>query len=175
MDTLVQSAMTFAMNAHEGQKRKYSGEPYIIHPCEVAALCHEAGIRDSEVLAAAWLHDVVEDCGVSLVEIYHRFGPHVELMVFELTDPTTPSYGNRAERKAAERAHLAEATADSKSVKLADLISNTRSIVRDDPKFAKQYLREKALLLPKLREGSAYLYNIASQQLETHSEALYAS
>ena len=65
MTDLVKKALEFASNAHNGQTRKYTGEPYIVHPIEVMELVREV-IDDPEVLAAALLHDVVEDCPVSI-------------------------------------------------------------------------------------------------------------
>jgi (p)ppGpp synthase/HD superfamily hydrolase len=138
--------MIFATAAHEavGQKRKYTGEPYIVHPAEVAMIT----IRlkgTPEMVAAAWLHDVVEDTQVSIDVVKMLFGDHVADLVGWLTDVSKPEDGNRAARKAIDRQHIADAPKEAQLVKLADLISNTVSI--NDPDFAKIYLKEKALLL----------------------------
>ena len=82
-------------------------------------------------------------------------------MVLSLTDVSTLFYGNRAVRKAIDLVHTAKASAEAKTVKLADLIDNTKSIFAHDPKFAKVYLKEKALLLEVLEEGDAALMAIA--------------
>ena len=65
-------------------------------------------------------------------------------LVDDLTDVSKPQDGNRATRKELDRQHTAKASPDAKTIKLADLISNSRSIMKDDPNFAKVYMKEKA-------------------------------
>jgi len=109
------------------------------------------------VIAAAHLHDVVEDTGVTHAEIEQEFGHEISVIVGWLTDVSTPADGNRAARKAVDRAHTSLAPAAAQNVKLADIISNVRSIVAHDPEFAKVYLAEKRLLLDVLTRGDATL------------------
>jgi guanosine-3',5'-bis(diphosphate) 3'-pyrophosphohydrolase len=154
---LVDRARNFAANAHAGQVRKYTGEPYINHPIEVAHILAKAGFG-GDVLIAALLHDVVEDCGISPDEIEREFGAEVRDLVLEVTDVSKPSDGNRAIRKELDRQHIAQASYGGKSIKLADLISNTGTIVERDPSFAKVYLREKRALLEVLSDGHPDLY-----------------
>ena len=149
-------ASWFAEQAHGDQKRKYTGEPYFNHLVEVA-LYVEAANLPSEVVAAAYLHDTLEDTEVTLSELNNRFGFRVADLVLQVTDVSRPHEGNRKFRKALDRAHLAKATPHGASIKLADIISNTRSIVADDPKFAKVYLQEKRELL-KVLNPQANLY-----------------
>ena len=157
----LKSIRDFATVAHSGQTRKYTGEPYIEHPAAVAAIV--ASVRHTSAqVAAAWLHDVVEDTIVTLDDMRSYFGPEVAGLVYWLTDVSRPQDGNRATRKALDRAHIAKAPPAAKTVKLADLIDNTSSIVARDPDFAKVYLREKALLLDVLREGDATLWQRAA-------------
>ena len=169
MADLVKKALEFASDAHNGQTRKYTGEPYIVHPIEVMELVRQV-INDPEVLAAALLHDVVEDCPVSIKDIEDKFGPRVASMVDDLTDVSRPEDGNRATRKELDRQHTAKASPDSKTVKLADLISNARSIVKDDPNFAKVFMKEKALLLEVLTEGDPRLFSFAAKIVEDYSK-----
>ena len=157
-------AKEFATLAHAraGQTRKYTGEPYINHPAAVAELVR--GVPHTEaMLCAAWLHDTVEDCGISLDEIERVFGFEVATLVEQLTDVSKPSDGNRAIRKAIDREHTANASPEAKTIKLADLIDNTRSIVERDPSFARVYLKEKRLLLEVLREGDSTLWEEANR------------
>jgi (p)ppGpp synthase/HD superfamily hydrolase len=84
---------------------------------------------------------------VTLDEVRTEFGDLVALMVSDLTDVSKPSDGPRRVRKALDLAHTAAADARSKTIKLADLISNSRSIVQHDPNFARVYLKEKARIL----------------------------
>lgn len=147
--TLVEHARMFAHGAHfaVGQLRKYTNKPYIVHPAEVASIVAQVPDATEEMIAAAWLHDVVEDTGVTLDQVHLLFGADVAKLVFWLTDASKPEDGNRAARKAIDRAHIAAAPAAAQTVKLADLISNTKSIMAHDEKFAKVYLEEKKLLL----------------------------
>jgi guanosine-3',5'-bis(diphosphate) 3'-pyrophosphohydrolase len=108
---------------------------------------------------------VVEDTGVELALIGTEFGRTIELLVGYLTDISKPVDGNRAARKAIDREHTAQASPAAKTIKLADLIDNTRSIVAHDPDFARVYLKEKALLLEVLREGDATLWAMADEMV----------
>lgn len=156
--TMVERARVFATAAHAavGQVRKYTFEPYIVHPTEVASIVVTVPHTD-EMLAAAYLHDVVEDTGVTIADIRAEFGEEVADLVGWLTDVSRPEDGNRAVRKAIDREHTAGAPAGAQTVKLADLIANTRSIVKHDAAFAKTYLAEKRLLLEVLTRGDAVL------------------
>ena len=154
----VERARIFATAAHAAVKqvRKYTYEPYIVHPAEVAGIV--ATVPHTDVmLAAAWLHDTVEDTGVSIVDIQAEFGNEVASLVGWLTDVSTPEQGNRAVRKAIDREHTAMAPAAAQTVKLADLISNSRSILVHGGGFANVYLEEKRLLLEVLTRADATL------------------
>lgn len=156
--TMVERARVFATAAHAAVKqvRKYTFEPYIVHPIEVASIVATVPHTD-EMLAAAYLHDTVEDTGVTIADIRAEFGEEVAELVGWLTDVSRPEDGNRAVRKAIDREHTAQAPAGAQTVKLADLIANTRSIVKHDVSFAKTYLAEKRLLLEVLTRGDAVL------------------
>lgn len=165
MDNLEHRAKQFATLAHADQQRKYTGEPYITHPAEVVELVR--GIPHTEaMLAAAWLHDVVEDTLIRLDEIERVFGSEVAELVDNLTDISKPSDGNRKTRKALDLEHTAQASPAAKTIKLADLISNSRSIAEHDPKFARVYLNEKAKLLEVLTEGNEILLSKAKALLD---------
>jgi (p)ppGpp synthase/HD superfamily hydrolase len=154
-------ALNFAKDAHEGQVRKYTGEPYINHPIEVATIVEAFGGTKYQI-AAALLHDVVEDTPIKIADVEWRFGVTVAGMVADLTDISKPEDGNRATRKGIDRAHSAAASPDAQFVKLADLISNTTNIVEHDPDFAKIYLAEKELLLDVMvAHKDAPIYNWA--------------
>jgi (p)ppGpp synthase/HD superfamily hydrolase len=159
---MVEKARVFATAAHAavGQVRKYTGEPYIVHPFEVAMTVKQIG-GTPEMVSAAFLHDTVEDTGVTMETIEREFGPEVAEIVFFLTDVSRPEHGNRASRKAIDRAHIAKADARAQTIKLADLISNCSSIVKYDPEFAKVYLEEKRLLLEVLTKGDKILLDRA--------------
>ena len=155
---MVERARVFATAAHAAVKqvRKYTFEPYIVHPTEVASIVATVP-HTNEMLAAAYLHDTVEDTGVSIVDIQKEFGNEVASLVGWLTDVSKPEQGNRAVRKAIDREHTAMAPAAAQTVKLADLIANSRSILAHDPAFARVYLEEKRMLLEVLTRGDATL------------------
>lgn len=164
--TIVEKARVFATAAHGAvaQLRKYTNEPYIVHPAEVASIVRSVPHTD-EMVAAAWLHDVVEDTGVTNETIRAEFGDKVAELVGWLTDVSRPDHGNRAARKAVDRAHSASAPAEAQTIKYADLISNTRSIAKHDEKFAKTYFEEKRLLLDVMDKGDATLLAIARKNV----------
>lgn len=143
------------------QRRKYTNEPYINHPAAVAELVRSVP-HTEEMLCAAWLHDVVEDTPCTLTEVEQAFGMVVASLVDMLTDVSKPEDGNRATRKALDREHTANASPQAKTIKLADLIDNTHSILERDPDFARVYMREKARLLRVLTEGDPTLYRKAT-------------
>lgn len=159
---LCRRAAQFGSGAHAQQKRKYTGEPYFNHCIEVAMLVRSVN-GTAPMVAAAFLHDTVEDCDVSISTIREEFGDEVASLVDYLTDVSKPGDGNRARRKEIDRLHTSSASPEAKTIKLADLIANTSSIVRHDPNFAKIYMKEKRRLLEVLTEGDARLYKVAEE------------
>lgn len=154
MSELVTSAREFAFTAHNaiGQRRKYTGEPYTVHLERVAALVASV-VDDEAMVAAAYLHDTVEDTETTLEEIASHFGSDVAYLVTHLTDVSRPEDGNRKRRKQLDREHIAKGDDRVHTIKLADLIDNAGSIRAHDPRFAKVYLEEKRLLLKVLADG----------------------
>lgn len=167
--TLAFDAMKFAIEAHKAQRRKYTNNPYIDHLAEVAGIVATVTNQQREVspgimVAVAWLHDCVEDQGITAPQLLAIAMPEdVVTGVILLSDL---EQGNRAERKAASRARLAKAPSWVQTIKCADLISNTSSIVEHDPKFAVVYLGEKRLLLDVLKNADPRLLEIARSQTE---------
>ena len=151
-----------AGKAHEGQFRKYSGMPYIVHPIEVATIVQTVEHSD-EMIAAALLHDVVEDTDYSFEDIAKEVSPEVADLVKGLTDVSSPQDGNRKVRKAIDKDHLAEQNAEVQTIKLADVISNSQDIKANDPKFAKVYIEEMKALLEVLTKGDNTLYAKAKE------------
>ena len=163
---MVREANAFCVNAHGciDQRRKYTGEPYSVHPIAVARIVacvtpHEAAI------SAALLHDVAEDTHFNRVSIERRFGEDVAALVDAVTDRSRPQDGNRAARKAIDLDWLCRASSDAQTIKLADLIHNTLSITRYDPSFAHVYMREKRDLVMAMERGDAKLHDLASRMV----------
>lgn len=163
--SLAYEAMMFAREVHKDQRRKYTGNPYTDHLAEVAGIVatveRNAMPLPGVMVAVAWLHDCIEDQAVSQARIRAMFGEQVEAGVVLLSDLEA---GNRAQRKAASRERLSRAPGWVQTIKCADLISNTSSIVQHDPKFAAVYLEEKRLLLDVMTAADPGLVAIARAQ-----------
>lgn len=155
LSSVVIEAERWARFWHHGQVRKYTGDPYVNHCAEIVEILRTIPHTD-DMLAAAWLHDVLEDTECTWYDMCIEFGADVTGMVSMLTD-CDKSVGNRSVRKMVDRLKLAMGTAEVQTIKLADLISNTSSIMQHDPKFAKVYLAEARLLLEVLTKGDASL------------------
>lgn len=158
-------AMMFAREVHATQVRKYTSNPYFDHLAEVVGIAMSVGWREPQVrpdilMATAWLHDCIEDQGVTPFQL--RAADMPEAVIEGVMMLSDLEQGARAERKAASRARLAAAPAWVQTIKLADLISNTSSIIKHDPKFAAVYLEEKRLLLDVLTTGDRRLHRLAS-------------
>lgn len=154
----LEHAREYAKFAHNSinQKRKYSGEPYWKHPVRVAKIV-SFFTNDYSILAASLLHDTVEDVPhITIEEIKANFGPRITILVNALTNKfTKENYPNlnRAQRHAREVKRLSKISNGAKLIKLADLFDNTLDIVKNDPEFAKVYLKEKEDLISHLKVG----------------------
>ncbi len=128
---LVARAAAFAAYAHDGQSRKGGALPYILHPMETAAIAATM-TNDPEVLCAALLHDVIEDCQVTEAELRNRFGKRVAALVLSLTEQKEPdAQASWQRRKLRGINRLRAATREQMILILADKLSNLRAIDRD--------------------------------------------
>lgn len=134
LDTeLLDRAIVFAVRAHAGTERRGKGFPYIVHPMEAVEIVATM-TPDQELLAAAALHDTVEDTDVSVEQIRDEFGDRVaELVAMESDEPhqSRDSIENWRARKQTAIDRLARASRDAKIVALGDKLSNMRAIARD--------------------------------------------
>lgn len=129
--TLVTQAAVFAATAHDGAVRKGSQIPYIVHPMEAAAIASSI-TDDPQVVAAAMLHDVMEDCGVSFEELRARFGERVAVLVRD--ESQSEGVGIRAPWSVRKREAVRRLSCGSREamiICLADKLSNMRAIFRD--------------------------------------------
>jgi guanosine-3',5'-bis(diphosphate) 3'-pyrophosphohydrolase len=133
-------ALAFAAHKHRDQRRKDAeASPYINHPIALAeVLAREGGIADAEVLAAALLHDTIEDTATTAEELRAEFGARIAAMVEEVTDDKSLP---KAERKRLQIVHAAAISPGAKLVKLADKICNLRDVADRPP--AKWDLRRR--------------------------------
>ena len=168
MDDLILKAARYARDAHEGQLRRFGGEPYIHHPARVAAraMLHDA-ITPEEV-AAAWLHDVIEDCKVTGQDLLDAgFPPNTVRLVVELSNPSKEHRGlRRAARKQMDRDHLLAVSPEAKRLKLLDLIDNLQSVERADEEFRSLFVAESLLLVECLKDADPELAEQLYQEIQ---------
>jgi (p)ppGpp synthase/HD superfamily hydrolase len=148
----IDNAIAFAALAHAGQKRKYDGDPYIVHPIYVMKLVRKFEPANDDMAIAAVLHDVLEDTPVGEPEIERRFGSNVLRLVTGMTKVKVP--GNRAANKAAERIRLAAEDGDVQTIKCCDIAANGPSIIKNDPGFAKVWVPEAEQLLSVMTKAN---------------------
>jgi (p)ppGpp synthase/HD superfamily hydrolase len=153
----------FADKAHGDQVRKYTGERYIGHPVRVMEIVKRFHPQ-TEVLAAALLHDVLEDTQVTADQIEKSLRAVMDAeqarktidLVIDLTDiyikKAYPRM-NRRSRKEKEAARLGAARPEAQSIKYADIIDNVTDIVRQDTDFANVFVREAKKLLTSMQQG----------------------
>jgi myo-inositol-1(or 4)-monophosphatase len=130
---LLDRAIVFAVRAHAGTERRSKGFPYIVHPLEAVGIVATM-TSDQELLAAAALHDVVEDTDITLEQIRDEFGERIAALVAAETDelyPEVHDVESWRKRKQAAIDRLASASLDAKMVALGDKLSNMRAIARD--------------------------------------------
>lgn len=173
MKDIVAKAKTYAINAHKriNHRRKYTNKPYDIHLKAVAELVGSVS-DDSEMIAAAWLHDIVEDTPLTHGDIENEFGEQIAAYVYQLTDLSRPRDGNRATRKLIDLEHISLASAAGKTIKLADLIDNLKDIAKHDKKFIVVFLNEAVAYLDVLSQGNNVLYSKLKQLLYSLSKKL---
>ncbi len=131
---LIERAMRWAARCHRHHHRKGSDLPYISHPVSAALLLIRAGIQDDEVLAAALMHDVVEDTDCSLETLATQFPPRVVTLVAALTERKHDHDGQKRtwlERKTEHLEHMAAAPWEARAIVLADKLHNLGSMVFD--------------------------------------------
>jgi (p)ppGpp synthase/HD superfamily hydrolase len=165
-----------ATRLHGDQKRKYTGEPYVNHTFRVADIVKKHGGSEAMVYAAV-LHDVVEDTSILCPELLIELMSIVDVklaiktatLVKELTDVfSKDNYpeSNRKMRKEMEAMRLGRISSDAQTIKYADLLDNSEDILRNDPKFAKVYLKEKETILNYMKKGNTTLYQKCLDFLE---------
>ncbi len=127
------TALQFCAEKHRNQRRKDAGStPYINHPIELADLLWRIGkVRDTSVIVAALLHDIIEDTNTGPDEIASRFGEAVLSMVLEVSDDKSLPKADRKRLQIEHAAYLSEAA---KLIKLADKICNVRDVADSPPK-----------------------------------------
>ena len=163
---LINDALRFAIKAHGTQRRKYSGEPYVTHLIEVSKILEEYN-HTPDMIAAALLHDVVEDCNVTMDELCNNFGPKIGMYVHYCTNVSAKQDGNRAFRKKMDADHFALGPPESQTIKCADFISNCNNILKHNLEFFHSaFKHEKAYMLNILTKADPDLRQRCLQMLE---------
>lgn len=157
MSGIVLRAAQLARQAHGHQTRKYTGRPYIEHPARVAGMVAIHPLATEEMIAAAFLHDTLEDTGLSQEQIEKATNRWTLELVRYLTNASKGSKLPRAERKKMDREHLAKAPVEAKIIKLIDRIDNLREMEGAQADFMKLYAEESLLLLAVIGDADSRL------------------
>lgn len=147
------AAARLAIEYHGDQERKWTGEPYYNHPIEVTKLLIEHHWVDDDTSAAAMLHDTLEDTDISGGLIQMRCGHKTVRIVRELTN-TTRFPNDKEKQTEINLKRLASASREAKLIKAADVLHNSRDIVKSNPSYAPKYLIKKARTLQAIKTNS---------------------
>lgn len=182
MEFILEKIRDYADTAHGTQMRKYTPERYIVHPIRVMETCrnYEA---DLPMLAAALLHDVLEDTPVTsdemLTFLQIVMSPPDAKRTLELVIEMTDVYvkedypqWNRKTRKMHEQERIALTSPDAQTIKYADIIDNCREITKHDRNFAPRFLRECLANLKVADKGNPELYRQALEMVEGELRSL---
>lgn len=172
--SIVLAASAFAAHKHRDQRRKGAdASPYINHPIAVAnVLANEAGITDPTVLAAALLHDTIEDTDTTLEELDATFGPKIAAIVLEVTDDKAL---DKPVRKQLQIEHAATLSHAAQLVKFADKICNVRDMNRSPPvdwsiERRAEYIAWAKQVVDQMRGASPVLERLFDAALACRSE-----
>ena len=176
MKAQLEKIKEYATKAHDGQWRKFADEPYIKHPVRVMNICQQYSQKVS-ILAAALLHDVLEDTAVTMEELNQFLQGVLDKttanetmkLVVDMTDIYTkqqyPQW-NRRKRKAMEVARMQKTSPDAQTIKYADIIDNTLDLKNAEPDFARLFLFECRALLKAMNDGNDELRQIAIKTVD---------
>jgi (p)ppGpp synthase/HD superfamily hydrolase len=170
---VIVKAAAFAARAHQGQFRKDGITPYFYHCAIVANIVErycfhkDPSVKDCMV-AAAYLHDTVEDCDISLQEIQNEFGVVISGFVDGLTNVYTkkayPEF-NRAERKRCEANRLSNLIVEVKQIKLADRLANVMDLDSLDGGFKHKFVDETRGILHAIGNAHPHLNNLILEKI----------
>jgi guanosine-3',5'-bis(diphosphate) 3'-pyrophosphohydrolase len=173
---ILEMVKQFADQAHGNQMRRYANERYIAHPIRVMEMCREY-TEEVPVLAAALLHDVLEDTSTDKETLSEFLDSVMEKdqasktlqLVEELTDVYIKSeypLMNRRARRTREAERLSDVSPEAQTIKYADVIDNVSDIAKQETDFALVYMRECKQLLQEINKGNSWLYGRAVQTVD---------
>lgn len=146
---LEDAALKIAAKAHDGQIREDNGEPYINHPIRVSNILKKWFSDDSDLIAAAYCHDILEDCPlIQPWDLLATIGDNAFNLVEQCTNPSKQHPNlTRSAKKDMDRNHIAGISARAKCLKLADRTNNLQDTCHSkDKEWAKQYVKESMML-----------------------------
>ncbi len=153
MEKILDSVFKFVIEAHKGQKRKFTDVDYVTHPMETANILWEATDHNitTDILSAALLHDVIEDTHINLEDIKNKFGSKIAYLVLELTSNKTEQL--KMGKKNYLLNKINNMTSDAFTIKLADRLSNVSDLTeRSVPKeYIKKYTEETLFILKGIK------------------------
>lgn len=182
MEAVLEKIHQFADTAHDAQLRRYTPDRYIVHPARVMETCRNYDNR-LPTLAAALLHDVLEDTAVTENEMLNFLYGIMDkenadktlALVIEMTDVFTwEAYRNwnRKKRKAEELKRIEQTSPEAQTIKYADIIDNSSEIALNDPDFATRYLLECKAILKVADKGNPELREIAIRTVRENLKML---
>lgn len=169
------NAYALSKEAHKDQVRKYTGEPYIIHPVDVAVTLRNylGNKATASMISATLMHDVVEDTEVSFNTIAKQFDKETVHIVSGLTSASKWLVNfNRSKRKSIDKAFFKFTGWEIQSIKCADIIDNLRTILIYDKGFAVTYLKEKKDLVEVLHLADQDILNALYKVIEDGCDAI---
>ena len=184
--TKIQAIIDFVTHWHKEQKRKFTGEPYVTHLLDVYKTVQEI-TNDKTIQAAALCHDLYEDTPCSETEFVNYMLENgfstseikrINSLVYNLTDVYIKAHYphlNRARRKTLEARRLAHIQPDAQTIKYADMLDNSKDLVKDAPGFAGKYLSEMKQILEGMKDGNPTLYKRAKKQCKNQLDLLTSS
>jgi (p)ppGpp synthase/HD superfamily hydrolase len=164
----MEEIIAFAAQKHEGQVRKLSQDPYIVHPVNVANILTALNEQD-ELVKAAYLHDTLEDTDTTFEELIEKFGEKVAGLVKELTSDRS------AVKEVGKAQYLTEKmnnmSIEALTIKLADRLDNVSDLNDSDIEFTQRYLKETEFIMAhlkrKLNKNQRRLYNLIIERIKT--------
>jgi len=164
---LVDRAKYLAGIAHANQFRKDGITPYFVHPCRVANLVEKYVNHTPEMVAAAYMHDVLEDTDVTSHTLQMLFHTNVVNLVLELTNPSKGLILPRKERKEIDRQHLFNISKEAKIIKLFDRLDNIQDLTGFSNSFTALYMKETLLMLDVIEDADKNFTNLIRRKTKT--------
>ena len=166
---LLEKAQRWAAKGHLGVYRKFGNIPYIVHPEAVVEIVSQV-TDDNDVLAAAWLHDIVEDTPVTIDDVKIAFNDRIAQFVWEVSKISDGCVCDRNTRVMMNCIHYGNGSKEAKTIKIADAIHNLPTMIRDNKRFAPRYVAEKKVLLQYIKDGHPLLASIVEMIINDYGK-----